>query len=825
MMVYVKEMGEEIKVGKSYQLVMINAFVLFILLSMILTFVPRQSFAYRYQDSIAQSDFVLVGVGVLRQNLSSIDGDEISFNESEEGLPRGYSNRSYLLLNGEGVLYNDINFKLTTSYDEEDPTENFKFLLNAKRNKDYLVLGDHEHGTFQDTVFTSMDNYVRGLTLHSEHDRLAATVMAGVLRGESQVDELRGDGTSGPYRLEEPPVLKGTETVKIETRDRLNLKRVLKSTIAVRGKDYNINYDDGEITFSQPVDEQDFRGNPIFIIVTYQFDSPEGRWQQATGGTRLTFSSTDNLKIGATYLSSTPWKDNFSNEQWRQRNQIYGSDIMFKLGDQLNISTEIARSETPINDSASIADGLRFRLNANPTNQFHISGRYWRVDQGFLTFGNRDLASVSFSDDVTIDQGFEFRSANLELNLDPNINSNLTTDEEELGLSCSYDLAPFDSISGGYRQSRNNLADDPDLPVNTENTYFAAIKSTHPELTQWLLGIERGESFDDLKQAENDRVDHRIIGAVRQPLGTYQWTGPLFSQIAYQFEDINDLVISGNNLQTHDFFGRVEALPLPKVLIYGEQGFQWFYEPDQERFTHRKDTTMLGIDGYINRFFEIDTSARFKRDNSLILSEKESTEEIYTLRWKSHPFKPIKFHLRTEYRLSEDFITGRESKKNVSEGQFFWDIHTNVLTQVKYTHETLTINIPGNDRDETFTDILNLRLDYRLTDQFKLHAIYRLEHDEIISGPIPGTRSQTITVLLGTHYKFNDRFDLTASYRQKMLSDAVEDDRLKYFAELGYQPYRHFKIALGAEHFRYSTENEEEIYDADVVYLSLIFKL
>lgn len=821
----VKEVEEEVIVGKQCHPFVIKVFILFMLFSMISTCFPRQSFAYRYQDPLAQHDFILVGVGVLRQNLSNIDGDEISFNESEEGLPSGYSNRSYLFLNGEGVLFNDINFKLKASYDEEDPTETSKFLLHANRKKDYLVLGDHEHGTFQDTIFTSMDNYVRGLTLHGENDRLAATVMAGALRGEFQVDELRGNGTSGPYRLEEPPVLNGTETVKIETRDRLNVKRILKSTIAVRGKDYSINYDDGEITFFQPVDEQDFRGNPIYIIVTYQFDSPDGSWQQATSGTRLTFSPTDNIQIGATYLSSMPWEDNFSSENWDQRNQIYGSDIVYKLGDKYSISTEIARSETPSQGSGSIADGLRFRLDATPVNRFHVTGRYWRVDQKFLAFGNRDLASSSFSDDVAIDQGFQFRSAYLDLNLDPNINSSLTTDQEELGLSCKYDLTPFRSISAGYRRSRNNIEDDPYMPVDTEQNYFTAIKSIHPESTQWLLGIERTESFDDLDQTENDRVDHRIIGAVRQPLGHYQWTGPVFSQFAYQFEDINDRVAPENSLQIHDFFGRVEVLPVPKVLIYGEQGFQWLYEPNQDEFTNRQDTTMLGMDGFINRFFEIDASVRFKRDNSLISNEKESTEEIYTLRWQSHPFKDVRFHLRTEYCLSEDFISGRENKRNISEGHLYWDIHTNFLTQVKYTYETNTTDIQGSDRDETSSDILNLRLDYRLADQFKLYAIYRLENDKIISGPIPGTNSQTITVLLGTYYKFNNRFDLTASYRQKMLSDVVEDDRLKYFVELGYQPYRHLKIALGAEHFRYTTENEEGFYDADVAYLSLIFKL
>ncbi len=790
-----------------------------------MVFLPGQSFAYRYQDALKGHDLTVVGVGVLRQNLSSIDGDEISFEESDEGLPHGYSNRSYLFLNGEGVLYNDIDVTFKTAYDEEDPYEPFKFLINAKRDKDYVILGDHEHGVFQDTVFTSMDNYVRGLTVHGERQRIGATFMAGVLRGETQVDELRGDGTSGPYRLEELPVLEGTETVKIETRDRLNPARILKSVIAVRGKDYHISYDDGEIYFSNPVDEQDFRGNPVFIVISYQFDSPDGRWQRATGGTRLTYSLSDKIQIGATYLTDAPWDESFSSEQWRKRRQIYGSDIVLKLGERYHLNAEIARSEIPQSGSDSSADGLRIRVDTNPIDRLRIFGRYWKVDQGFLTFGNRDLASESFLDDVATDHEFEFRSANLELNLDPNINSTQGTDEEALGISGTYDLYRFRWLSVGYRQSQNNLVDDPDVAIDTERTYFAAVKSVHPEATQWLVGIERNESFDNLDRAENDRVDNRFITALRHPLGSFPWVGPVSAQVAYQFEDTDDLITPEASFQTHDILGRLEVLPLPKLLVYGEQGEQWVYETVLGDFTHRIDTTMLGMEGYINRYFELDASVRLKHDNDLIAIGNDIEESTYTLHWKSHPFKPFKFRLRAEYRISEDLETGQERKKSVLGGQVFWDIYTNFLARAKYSYEVDTVDAPDGIRDETLTDKFNLRLDYRLADQFNCYGVYQIEQDKIMSSPLPETLSRTITVLLGAHYQFNERFDFTAAYRNKTVSNAAEDDRLKYFAELGFQANRFLKVVLGAEHFRYSTDDDQGEYEADVAYFNLVFKL
>jgi hypothetical protein len=786
---------------------------------------PGTGHAVRYQDASKGHDFVMVGVGALRVNLTDVEGDEISFEDSDEGLPRGYSNRSYLYLNGEGVLYHDIDFRLKTYYDEENPRENFKFLLNAKRQNDYLVLGDHEYGVFQDTVFTAMDNYVRGLTLHGQRAKAGATLMGGVLRGETRVDDLRGDGTSGPYRLEEAPVLEGTEGVKIETRDRTNPDRVLNSVSAVRGKDYSIDYDNGEITFASPVDEQDFRGNPVFIVVTYQFDSPDGRWQRATGGTRVTFAPNDQWRIGATYLADAPWENGLSGQEWDQRRQIYGSDITFKLGDRYRVNAEVARSEIPLIGSESAADGLRLRLDTNPLERLRLYGRYWKVDEGFLTFGNRDLASQTFTDPIPVERVFEFRSANLDLELDPNITVSQGPGEETLGLSGSYDIGNFRWVSAGFRHTEDNPDDDADEPIDTVRSAFASVKQIHPESTRWLVGTEVVETFDDSEPAESDAVSRRVIGAVRQPLGAYAWTGPVFGQVAYQFEDAEDRITEDESVRAHDLLGRLEILPLPRLVVYAEQAERWLFEVAQDQTTRRTDATMVGLDGRINRFFDLGASARFRRENDLVLGAPDATEEIYTLRWHSQPLQPLKFRLRTEYRTTEDHPAARTTDKTVLGGQVFWDIHANLRAMAKYRWELEAVDSRDDGEDRTVFDDLYLRLDYRYFDRFNCYAAFRLEHDEIDTDPLEATRTEVTTILLGARYQINDRFDFTAAYRQKMLSDAAEDDRLKYFGELGYQINRFLKIALGVEHFRYTAFDDQGEYDADVAYISLIGKL
>lgn len=247
------------------------------------------SLAFRYQNAETGADFVLVGVGVLRQNLTSVDGDEVSFVNTDYGLPRDYSNKSYLSLYGEGALNSDWDFHLKSRYDQEDPDQEFTFLVTLMNDNNFMIFGDHEEGTFLDTLFTASDDELRGATLHGQKGKVGGTLLTGAVRGESVTDEIRGDGSSGRYRLSEAPVIRGSEQVRIEVRDRASITRVVKSTPQLRGRDYTIDYDRGDILFTRPVDEDDFRGNPIFIVVNSILDEKDRRWYTSALLNRILF--------------------------------------------------------------------------------------------------------------------------------------------------------------------------------------------------------------------------------------------------------------------------------------------------------------------------------------------------------------------------------------------------------------------------------------------------------------------------------------------------------------------------------------------------------
>jgi len=798
--------------------------ILYALLLFVFLMFPADTCAFSYKDDDSGHDFILVGIGIYRQNLSSVEGDEIIFDRSDQGLPGEYSNRSRFSLYGDGVIFHDYTFRLTANYDEEYPDEDFTFLLQINRDRHFLMIGDQENGIFKDTVFTAMDKRLRGVTLHGEIDRGSATLMAGAIRGESATDAIPADGTSGPYRLEEIPVVTGSERVSIEIRDRSNTSRVIRSSPQARGRDYVIDYDNGEITFQRPINREDFRGNPTFIVVNYQYDAPGSRYTRLVWGSRATVMPMEDAQIGATWLAEGPWEDGFSGDIYEQRQQVFGSDLNIRLTDRYRLGIEAAQSETPFLEDPARADALRINIDSNPFDPLRVYGRYWQVGRDFLTFGNSDLSSNNVIDEVENEEPFDFRSTNLEFDLDPNINTSLGVDEQSYGLSAAYQLSDFHTVSAGFRQGRDNIPDDSDEVTTTTRNFFTSLKHIHPEKMDYLLGAELFDDFDDASPRTLDTETARILGGVRHLLGNYAYTGDLFLQGAYQYEKFDDRIDDLNDFQSHDIIGRAEIFPYREFSVLFEQAERFLYEDLLGEFTKRTDISMLGLEGDVNRYLGGELTAEYRLLNDLILNRVEEEEQIYTLRWRSLPFDTLKTRLKIEYRNLDFKLTGSTDEKLVFGGQVFWNVLHNLLATVKYSHEIDTVHDPETS-DETFNyDDLMLRLDYKIRDRWSVFTYYRIENDEIETEPLDPTKTRVDTILVGTQYQVTDRIDVVASYKEKTLQNDIDDTRLKYFLETGYRINTYLTIALGYEHFK-SEPDSEDGYEADVMYLSLIGKL
>ena len=103
---------------------------------------------------------------------------------------------------------------------------------------------------------------------------------------------MRGDGTSGLYRLSHVPLVIGSEKLRIESRDRFHTERVVESRTMTRFLDYSIDYERGELFFKEPVLDRDTNFNPVFIIVEYETQGEQGDELTAGGRTSVRLAAT-----------------------------------------------------------------------------------------------------------------------------------------------------------------------------------------------------------------------------------------------------------------------------------------------------------------------------------------------------------------------------------------------------------------------------------------------------------------------------------------------------------------------------------------------------
>ncbi|HSG90739.1 MAG TPA: cadherin domain-containing protein [Pseudomonadales bacterium] len=116
-------------------------------------------------------------------------------------------------------------------------------------------------------------------------------------------DEIRGDGTSGLYRLSGRRIIENSERIVVETRDRFHDEDILETRALGRHVDYSIDYDTGELLFKSPVMAQDADLNPVFIVAQYETAGRgDGRRDLIAGGRAARRLLDGDAEVGATVV-------------------------------------------------------------------------------------------------------------------------------------------------------------------------------------------------------------------------------------------------------------------------------------------------------------------------------------------------------------------------------------------------------------------------------------------------------------------------------------------------------------------------------------------
>lgn len=208
-----------------------------------------------------------------------------------------------------------------------------KLYLKIEREQFYALFGDFDSGL----TVTELARYSRTVNgIKSELRSEVFSYSAFATRGSQAFvrDELRGDGTSGQYKLSRINIFANTEKIVLETRDRFRPEVVLAREGLTRGVDYDIDYTFGTIWLRRALPSRDQAFNPLFLVVDYEADDA-GRDERTTAGGRAAVKlAGGRIELGASAV----------HEGSGIRGDLAGADLTVQIDEKTRLKAEVARS-------------------------------------------------------------------------------------------------------------------------------------------------------------------------------------------------------------------------------------------------------------------------------------------------------------------------------------------------------------------------------------------------------------------------------------------------------------------------------------------------
>ncbi|MFO7982449.1 MAG: OmpA family protein [Desulfuromonadales bacterium] len=227
------------------------------------------------------------------------------------------------------TLYGDA------SQQEYEAASAEKLYVKMERDQFYALFGDYTTGLSK----TELSRYSRSLTgLKSEFSGKYATfnLFASDTEQGFVKEEIRGDGTSGLYRLSREDIVLNSEKVTIEVRDRFRSEKIVSSRELSRHVDYNIDYEAGTLFFKEPIPSRDDNFNPVHIVVDYEVTG-QGDASLNYGGRGAVRWPQKGVEIGATAVHE---------ERNNAEGDLYGLDATWEITETTQLKGEVAKTDS-----------------------------------------------------------------------------------------------------------------------------------------------------------------------------------------------------------------------------------------------------------------------------------------------------------------------------------------------------------------------------------------------------------------------------------------------------------------------------------------------
>jgi uncharacterized repeat protein (TIGR01451 family) len=246
-----------------------------------------------------------------------------------------------------------------------------KLYVKLERNQFYALFGDFDTG-LSVTELARYERRFNGLKSEYRGENVAYAAFAAETDQSFNRDEIRGDGTSGLYRLSNAPIIANSEQVRIEVRDRFDSGEVLSTQNLTRFLDYNLDTLDGTLYFKKPVPSRDLDFNPVYIVVEYESIAPGTDDIVAGGRGSLRFAD-DSVELGVTHINDATLG---------AEADLTGIDFRWQINDETQLKAEVADSNATIAGVEQDGAAHRVELEHNGENA-DVRAFISEVDEGF----------------------------------------------------------------------------------------------------------------------------------------------------------------------------------------------------------------------------------------------------------------------------------------------------------------------------------------------------------------------------------------------------------------------------------------------------------
>ena len=280
------------------------------------------------------------------------------------------------------TLYGDRTFQ------NKEAESRYPLYVKLERNTFQALFGDFDTD-FSDTQLGRYNRRLSGFKTVYEGENVSFSAFAAETNQGFNRQEIAADGTSGPFVLDNAPLVRNSERLIVETRDRFRPDVIVNQLPLTRYVDYDIDFDTGELIFRRPINATDPGFNPNVIVA--EFETSAAVERNITAGGRVSARAfNDRVEVGATYIREEG-DDNVSDAV----SQLAGVDVTAHLDKYTEVHAEYARTNR---DAAAEADSGETDADAilieviRRQEALTVTG-YYREDEAGFGLGQQSSAT------------------------------------------------------------------------------------------------------------------------------------------------------------------------------------------------------------------------------------------------------------------------------------------------------------------------------------------------------------------------------------------------------------------------------------------------